>query len=258
MKLTWDALTDRRYEAGVDRGVFYPATGPGVAWNGLLTVNEDVDDFNESLMYVDGQKFFTQLELGTFKASLGAITYPKEFEPYDGYSSSLTGQRRQLFGFSYRTKLGDAIQDLSLGYKLHIVYNALATPTQRQNTSLDQQAIIDAFQWDISTLPISIDGFRPTAHLIFDSTSVNPASLAAIEDELYGTSGTTPRLPAISDIISIFEPNAIFTVTPHGDGTVTITGPDDWVFLVATDQWEISSPSVIPLMIDSKIDARSY
>jgi len=244
-KLSWGKLGDRHYEAGVDRGVFYPSMGPGVSWNGLVSVKEDVDENGQSVMYFDGERYLTRLDFTTFSASLGAITYPVEFESYDGYShEGFSAQSRKTFGFSYRTLIGNPLEDLNFGYKIHIVYNALANPTQRENKSLSVDVNADMFEWNISTTPIAILDLRPSSHIILDSRMVLATSLSEIEDELYGTDITTPRLPSITEIMSIFEANAMYKIIDNGDGTWTAIGPDEAFNFIDSTTTDLTWPAI--------------
>jgi hypothetical protein len=250
MKLSWDEVGTHEYEVGVDRGVFYPQTGPGVPWNGLLKVNEEAQGTGQLAIYIDGQRRTNQLDLGTFGGSIEAFTYPDEFLPYDGYSEPMfSGQKRPEFDLTYRTLLADDISGTDRGYRLHLVYNCMVTPSNRTNGTLNASVDISTFNWKLSTRPEALPYDRPTAHLYLESPNVEGAALSAIENILYGTSTTNPRMPTIAEIIAIFEANAIFIVINHGDGTATVTGPDDWVFPDAIDPtlWTLASPSIFPL-----------
>jgi len=259
MRLTWDDTGSHKYEAGVDRGVFYPKTGPGVAWNGLTSVKEDVDNAGPTIGYMDGQKTVNQLQLGTFAADISAITYPDEMLAYDGYSELLySGQKRDLFNLSYRSLIGNDIEGLSYGYRLHLILNCMLTPTIRSNESMNQSAETMDFEWKLSTTPVANPFNRPSAHFFIDSPNVEAPALDALENLLYGQeAGADPFFPTIEQLLAIFEANAIFTVVDNGDGTATITGPDDWVYDVGTEEVFISSPSFNQID-DIRILARSY
>lgn len=241
-KLVWDVMGDRIYASGVDRGVFYPSVGPGVAWNGLTSIKEAEDANNQSLVYIDGQARISQIELGFFTATLEAYTYPDEFLPYDGYGTPIfSSQPRKTFGLSYRNMLGES------AYRIHMVYNCLAKPSSRSNDTLDTSVNLTTFSWDISTTPVPMPYDRPASHLYVDSDKVDPDILQQIEDILYGVDdGQEPGLPSIQDIYDLFEPAAIFKVTDNGDGTATVAGPDGWVDQDISDptKWTLTSPSV--------------
>lgn len=236
-RLQWGG--DRPYEAGVARGVFYPKNGVGCAWNGLVTVNESTVDASQSLIYIDGEGHQNQLLIGSFAASIGAITYPEEFEPFDGYSETRPGQRRREFDFSYRTLQSDG------HYKIHLIYNALATPTDRNNNTINVVIDVGLFTWDLSTRPEVIPGGKASAHFIIDTTLVNPGVVVAIEDRLYGSNVSQPDMPLVPEILAIFEEYAIFRVVDNGDGTAIISGPDEAVRITDVDAAEFIWSSVI-------------
>lgn len=255
-RVTWDEVGERKYDAGVDRGVLYPTLEFGVGWSGLIAVNEEDDETSQTVTYFDGEVASNRLTLGSFAATIEAITYPKEFEPFDGYDEPRTGQRRRNFGFSYRTMRGTDISDE--GYLLHLVYNALATPSERNFASIDPSNSVTALSWDISTTPLPFLVsplvsylLRPSAHLVLDSTVVAPGAMAEIELILYGQDLEHPRLPLPAEILDIFEPYAVFRIIDHGDGTFTATGPDDAVYLTAPTEFVLSWPSVVMLSEDT-------
>lgn len=251
--ISWDDTGSRTFEAGVDRGVFYPKTGPGVAWNGLVFVEESVDSGSQSIIYIDGVKQVNQIDIGTFQSTIEAFTYPEEFEPYDGLASPIfTGQPRPQFGFSYRTLLGNDVFNTDLGYRLHLVYNCMVKPSTRDNGSLNSDPDILNFSWDLTTVPVAFPYDRPTAHIYLQTDTIEQTALDTIETILYGTDLSDPRMPSIVEVLSIFEANAIFIVVDNGDHTVTVTGPDDWVIQDGTDihKWTLVSPSVIPIGVD--------
>ena len=207
-RLSWGDLSTRHYEAGVDRGVLYPAIGAGVAWNGLVSVKDAPSDTNASSYYIDGVKYYNHQGPGSFAAILEAYTYPDEFMPYDGILNSLlTQQPRRSFGLSYRTKIGNDVDGTDHAYKIHLVYNASASPSKRTNSTLSKAIEAMLFSWSITTVPISIPGHRPSAHLIIDTTSANSQAVAALEDVLYGSDILTPSLPWLAPLIALFEAN---------------------------------------------------
>jgi hypothetical protein len=255
-KVIWDAVGEREFEAGVDRGVLYPSLNFGVAWNGLVAVHESDDETTQTVTYFDGQVLSNRMTLSSFAATIDAFTYPAEFEPFDGSDEILTAQKRETFGFSYRTMLGNDISQE--GYRVHLVYNALATPSARHYASIDPSNSTTAMSWDISTTPVPFSvsplssyTLRPSAHLILDSTVVAPGVMAEIESILYGEDLVNPRLPLPTEILDIFEPYALFRIFDHGDGTFTATGPDDAVYLTAPTEFVLSWPSVVMLSEDT-------
>lgn len=260
-QLEWGNLAKRLYEAGVDRGVFYPRLGNGIAWDGLVSVTEDVDDTTQEVTYFDGETVQNRLTLGDYKATVEAVTYPDEFDEYNGYVDHLLfEQERKSFDFSYRTLIGDPIEGVEFGYKLHLVYNALAEPSQTTYATLDNQIGMTAFSWGISTTPPELPdvvepfygGVRPSSHLVIDSAQVYPGVLTAIENVLYGSDGgELPRMPLLAEVLTIFESFATLVVVVHGDGTCTVTGPDDVVFSVDATTFRVSWVSVVPISNDT-------
>lgn len=238
-RIVWGVSEESNYEFGVDRGVFYPKNGVGYAWSGLTSVKESTVDATQSLIYVDGEGAQSQVLLGNFAATVEAISYPKEFEPYDGYDRIFSGQRRRRFDFCYRSMQKDG------HYKLHLVYNATTEPTPRNNSSINQAVDTSLFSWEFTTRPEQIPGVRASSHFVIDTRSVYPAALAAIEDRLYGNDASAPDMPTVPELLAIFDQFALFRVTPHGDGTVTISGLDTAVFEVEPTLWELDWPSVI-------------
>lgn len=195
-KLIWDASGSRSNNAGIDRGVFYPKNGTGVVWNGLLSVNERTEDLLPKATYIDGKQ--TELKLGSYAADLSAFTYPKEFEECDGYAKLTRGQKQPTFNLAYR-------KELSLGYQLHLVYNALATPTEENFKSVNSVEEITNFSWSITTTPIVISGNRPSAHLVIDTTKADPSVVAAIENVLYGSTFSDPKFPLVQEVLAMFK-----------------------------------------------------
>lgn len=218
-KIIWDQLADRRFEQGVDHGVLYPmvanAYTKGVAWNGLTNVTESPSGAEPEPFYADGIKFLNLMTMAEFGATIEAVTYPDEFLPCDGFAEvvagvTIGGQSKSPFGFCFRTKIGGANGE-ELGYKLHIVYGALAGPSEKAYATINETPEPVSFSWEITTTPIEIPGYKPTSHIIFDSTKTDPAKLAALETILYGKDATTepvsaavdPRLPLPSEVFTI-------------------------------------------------------
>lgn len=225
--LVWDAIGDRRYESGIDRGVLYLPDGSGVPWNGLTAVTEKTEK-EVSSVYYDGVKISDLAYAGDFVGTLNAITYPDEFVELEGYGELRGGvfvgeQRPQMFGLCYRTKLGTDL-DADAGYKLHILYNVLAIPSDKTYDTLTDSSTSTEFEWNITAIPEEIPGFRPTAHIILSSKDINPTLLSDIEDLLYGTESTAPTLLPIADLVDyISDWVASISVTDNGDGTWSLT-----------------------------------
>lgn len=244
-RITWGSPGTRQYEAGVDRGVFYPNVGPGLPWNGLVSISEEQVDHTEIRGYVDGQPYRAGSTPGSFTAALRAYTYPEEFEPYNDL---LSPKRRVPFGLSYRTLVGSDISEFGNHYRIHLIYNAIATPASVDYLSITADNVEPAiFEWSLTTNPVRVPGLRPSSHFIIDSNLSVPEALAELEDVLYGTDETIARMPTIEELLDIFERNAILIITNHGDGTWTASGPDDVVYYTDPTTFVIDWPSVVYL-----------
>lgn len=212
MELAWDEVGERRYETGVDRGVLYLPDGGAVPWNGIGELTEKRGGEVKSY-YVDGIKYLDHQVLGSFSATLKAFTYPDELEELTGTLPFAPGvfvhdQRSKTFSFSYRTKVGSDV-DNDLGYKIHLVYNVLATPSDASFSSVADSVSPQLFEWSLSGVPPIMYGLRPSCHISLHSRSIDPALLTEIEDLIYGTSlpepGTDPTLPSVTDLLGLVE-----------------------------------------------------
>lgn len=217
-KLVWDKTGERLYETGVDRGVLYVqsnGTYPnGVAWNGLTAVTESPSGAEATPLYADNIKYLNLMSAEEFGCTIEAYTYPEEFAECDGSAELAVGvtigqQARKTFGLSYRTKIGNDAAGDKFGYKLHLIYGGLASPSEKAYASINDSPEAITFSWEVSTTPVSVDGHSPTACITIDSTKVEPTKLAALEEILYGkdgegASGTEPRLPLPSEIATLF------------------------------------------------------
>ena len=214
-KLQWDKTGEHFYETGVDHGVLYPmndggqAYATGVAWNGLTAVTESPEGAEVSAIYADNIKYLNLMSAEDFKATIEAYTYPEEFEQCDGSASLAQGvkigqQSRKAFGFCYRTKIGNDLNP-ELGYKIHIVYGATAAPTERAYETVNDSPEAITFSWEVSTIPVEVTGFKPTAHVEIDSTKVESAKLAKIEAKLYGSETEEPTLLMPDEIVALIK-----------------------------------------------------
>jgi hypothetical protein len=209
-KLVWDASGSRHYETGVRQGVLYvqdsAGTYPtGVAWNGLTAVTESPSGAEPTALYADDIKYLNLMSVEEFGATIEAYTYPPEFEACDGSATLVTGasigqQGRKTFGLCYRTTLGNDIDGDAHGYKLHIIYGALAAPSEKAYNSINDSPEAITFSWDVTTTPVNVTGFRPTASIVIDSTKATAAKLQALELVLYGDIATSARLPLPDEI----------------------------------------------------------
>ena len=232
MKLLWDQVGERRYETGVDQGVLYiPTDGvysAGYAWNGLTAVNESPSGAEATPVYADNMKYLNLTSAEDFGGTIEALTYPSQFEQCDGTATPQPGvsvgqQERKPFGFSYRTRLGNDTVGDGLGYKIHLAYGAKASPTEKAYNTVNETPEATPFSWEFSTTPVAITGLKPSAILTIDSTKVTAANLQALEDALYGTAGTEPRLPLPDEVIAMFT-GTLTTATPTAPTFVPATG----------------------------------
>lgn len=212
-KLVWDKTGDRTYETGVRNGVLYPqSTGgtypKGVSWNGLTAVTESPSGAEATALYADDIKYLNLYSTEEFGATIEAYTYPDEFAECDGSASIATGvtigqQKRKAFGLCYRTVLGNDVDGEDYGYKIHIIYGAMAAPSEKAYNTINDSPEAITFSWEISTTPVSVSGFKPTASVTIDSTKVESAKLKSLEDILYGTEAEEARLPLPNEIAEL-------------------------------------------------------
>lgn len=228
MKLVWDKTGERLYETGVSQGVLYPqaagGTYPtGVAWNGLTAVTESPSGAEATAIYADNIKYLSLMSAEEFGATIEAYTYPDEFAECDGSANIATGvsigqQNRKTFGMSYKTVLGNDVDGENYGYKLHIIYGAMASPSEKGYATINDSPEAITFSWEVTTTPVSVTGFKPTASLTIDSTKADPTKLAALEEILYGKDGTggledtgvDPRLPLPDEIAELMATEESF------------------------------------------------
>ena len=212
MKLVWDAIGERFYETGVDRGVVYPQVSgeypKGAAWNGLTNVTLSPSGAEPSPLYANNHKYLNLMSLEELSGSIEAYTYPEEFGECNGEASIATGvkigqQKRKPFGFSFRTLIGNDTEGTSLGYKIHLVYGALASPSENANATVNEDPEAKMMSWEFSTTPVEVEGFEPTASVEIDSTKVDADKLKALEDILYGTEQAEARLPLPEEVAEI-------------------------------------------------------
>lgn len=211
--LTWDQVGEREYETGVDRGVLYHPDGAGnydegFAWNGLTTVTESPSGAEANPQYADNIKYLNLYSAEEFGGTIEAFTYPDEFGINDGTASPAAGvsvgqQGRKSFGLCYRTLLGNDTDGTDHGYKLHLVYGATASPSEKAYGTVNDSPEAIAFSWEFATVPVAWSGGKPTSLIVVDSTEVDPAALAALEAELYGDAGSDARLPLPDEVITI-------------------------------------------------------
>lgn len=236
--LTWDAVGNRTYETGVDKGVLYipDNTGAytnGVAWNGLTQVSEAPTGAAATPMFADNIKYLNLIGTEEFGATIDCYTYPDEWQQFDGLSTPEAGvafgqQPRGSFGLSYRTAVGDDLKGLAHGYKLHMIYGATAAPSAKVYKSVNDTPDAITFSYTITTVAHAVTGHSPTSTIVIDSSKVDPTALAALESLLYGTVGTNPTLPTPDAVLALFS-GTVTQVDPvaptYVSGTHTLTIP---------------------------------
>jgi hypothetical protein len=253
-KLVWDAAGDRQFEIGVSKGILFLEDGSGVVWNGLKAVDEAPSGGTSSPYYLDGKRFLNEQTREEFSASITALTYPVEFESYDGTNvignGLLLGQApRKMFTLCYRTELGNDLEGVNLGYQIHIIYNCLASPTNKSRQSIGDTSSPLTFNWGITTIPVVLaPGLNATGHVIIDSRTTDASILAPFEAYIYGTSETDSALPTPAELYSMF---LTLVITDNLDNTWTATGPDDlFTYDPFTHIFTISWPSAVPTSAD--------
>lgn len=213
-KLVWDQSGERFYETGVSKGVLYPMTAgeytKGVAWNGLTGVTESPSGAEASPLYADNIKYLNLISNEEFGATIEAYTYPDEFAACDGSAAIAEGvmagqQKRDSFGFSYVTKLGNDTDGADHGYKLHLVYGCLATPSEKSYATVNESPEAITFSWTVTTTPVEVPGLKPTSCITIDSTKVKKEKLAALEAMLYGTESEEAKLPTPTELAELFK-----------------------------------------------------
>lgn len=225
-KIKWDETGKRYYETGVDHGVLYPIGSngkydKGVAWNGLISVTEAPSGAEPNNLYADNIKYLVLVGAEDFGYTIEAYTYPDEWAACDGSAEPVPGmsigqQARKVFGLVHRTKLGNDTDGQDHGYKLHLLYGGLASPSERGYQTVNDSPEAITFSWEVTTTPVDVPGFKPTACVIIDSTKVNKEKLATLEEILYGkdptteggTEGVEPRLPLPAEVIELLKDEA--------------------------------------------------
>lgn len=214
-KLIWDSTGERLYETGVKQAALYvQATGgtypKGVAWNGITAVTESPSGAEATALYADDIKYLSLISAEEFGATIEAYTYPDEFAECDGSASIATGvvigqQKRKAFGLAYKTTLGNDVDNNDYGYKLHLIYGALAAPSEKAYATINDSPEAITFSWEVTTTPVSVAGYKPTAIVTIDSTKANKTKLAALEKILYGSEDAEARLPLPDEVATLMK-----------------------------------------------------
>lgn len=216
-KIEWDKTGERLYETGVNQGVLYILNtsskeyDTGFAWNGLTAVTESPSGAEASPIYADNIKYLNLMSAEEFGATIEAYTYPDEFAECDGSAELVKGvnvgqQARKIFGLSYKTVLGNDVAGEAYGYKLHLIYGAMASPSEKAYSTINDSPEAIAFSWELSTTPVNVTGMKPTACIVIDSTKCDAAKLTALETILYGDDSNEPRLPLPDEIETLMTP----------------------------------------------------
>lgn len=222
--LTWDQVGQKLYETGVDRGVLYPQVinpttkavsyPKGIAWDGLTAVNDNPSGGESNKQYADNQVYLNLISAEEYAATIEAFYYPDEFEECDGSKEVAPGvhisqQNRKGFGLSYRSLIGSDTEGTDYGYKIHLVYGCLAAPSEKAHATINESPEAGTFSWEVSTTPVPIEGSKPSATIVIDSTKVDATKLAELEAIIYGTTDgtntTDARLPLPDEVIDIFD-----------------------------------------------------
>lgn len=261
-RIIWDKTGTRLFQTGIDRGMLYVGNNAGVPWNGLVSVTESPTGGDATPTFLDGQKVLNVAGGESFGATIEAYGIPIEFAPCAGWYEIASGlfatdQPKTTFGFSYRTLTGSDDEGIDLGYKVHIIFNALAKNLDFSRETITDKPSVKIHSWDITTVPLPVAGRRATAHLIFDTRHVARENMAKIEEILYGTDTTDPALPDATTVYNLADVFATLQIIDNGDGTwtaidnlgtiLTMTDSEtfqiDWdsAVVIDTDNYSISS-----------------
>ena len=218
-RLVWDQTGQKTYETGVKQGVLYPqgeggAYPKGYAWNGLTGVTESPSGAESNPLYADDIKYLNLISAEEFGATIEAYTYPDEFAECDGSAEIAPGvtigqQARKTFGMAYKTTFGNDVDGNEHGYKLHLIYGALATPSEKAYATINDSPEAITFSWEVTTTPVAVEGFKPTASLTIDSTKVDKDKLTALEDILYGKDSVEARLPLPNEVATLMKTGVV-------------------------------------------------
>lgn len=250
-KIKWDETGKRFYETGVDHAVLYPidangAYSKGVAWNGITAITESPSGAEANPLYADNIKYLNLIAAEDFGATIEAYTYPDEWAACDGSAEIAPGimigqQSRKTFGLCHRTKLGNDIDGQDHGYKLHLIYGALASPSERGYQTINDSPEAIQFSWSVTTTPVDVPGFKPTAILTIDSTKTDAAKLAALEDILYGTDASEAKDAVYKETTDTEPVSGKTYYTKSGNTYIEFTGS---TFVTGTTYYELVSPAV--------------
>jgi hypothetical protein len=241
--ITWDKIGSKQFETGVDHAVLYLSDGTAVPWNGLTGIIENESRVEKSY-YLDGRKYLDVQTPGDFAATLKAITYPEEFGYINGDADFIDGitlkdQPVQPFSLSYQTRTGSDNDLDATGYKIHVIFQVMALPTDKDYETLGSVVAPLEFSWVLSSTPSLLAGRRPTAHIVIDSTKTEEFVLAKIEAILYGSDTVNPSLTDLQTLLDAAQTVVTLTVTDNGDGTFSITGPDEYFSMLTGEEFQV-------------------
>ena len=244
-KLTWSNPSDRIFETGLDRGVLYPNTGSAVAWNGLTSVDESGGE-SAAAYYIDGRPFLHLPKPKEFSATIKAFTYPDAFSEIMGAAEAAPGmyldsQMGDSFGLSYRTLIGDGNTGLEAGYKIHLVYNATVSPPPVLYSSLSDSVNPIEFSWEVQAVPVAVEGYRATAHVMIDTRNMDPTKLETLEAILYGDGSTNASLPDPQTIFDVLTFGDTIVIVDNGDGTWDAIGSHENIYLIGDGVFQIDN-----------------
>lgn len=255
-RLTWNAPGARVYEYGVDRGVLYTKSGKIAPWNGIKSIDQKPTGAEVSTFYLDGEKVNQSIENEEMTVTLTAFASPREFDECDGMVDLGKGlyvdaQPRAMFDLSWRSRVGNDTEGPDYAYKIHLLYNCLASPTGRKNATTGKEIEPDEFAWEITTFPERFPGQKASAHYSIDSRRMDKYILKRIEDILYGTAFKAPRMLTMAELKEFFRTAVTVVVTDNRDGTWTATGPDDVIQYLTATEFRINWDSAIPKTEDT-------
>ena len=243
-KLVWDQVGNRFYETGLDRGVLYLPNSIGIPWNGLTAVEEQFNNDITAPYFIDGVKYLDAQSTGDFAATLKALTYPDEFLECEGVISIANGlyadnQEPKSFNLSWRTRIGNDV-DGDLGYKLHLLYNAIAVPSDNDYETVSETSSAMEFSWSLTSMPTDVVGYASTAYVVLDSRYLYSRLLPDVEAILYGDANNDATMPNLSDLIAWARDWKLISVVDNGDGTWTATGPDEFFTMLDANTFQIT------------------
>lgn len=253
-QLAWHPVGGHLFETGIDRGVLY-IDGAGVAWSGLVSVEQNPSGGEAKAHYLDGVKYLNLPAKEEFGATITAVYSPPQFDECDGLGTLRPGlfagqQPRKSFGFSYRSGIGNDVDGVNHGYKIHIIYNALAAPSQKNYNTMSDEPEVQLMSWALTTKPRIVPGMVNSSYLVVDTTQASAFGVSELESILYGTELSAPRLPDPDEIVSIFTDSSTFLVTDLGGDEFEISGSDLAVFEMSPGVFQITADTVVPVDAD--------